>query len=169
MAKNLDDLIPSADDVMKKIAIAEAEKAAESFRKHAEQEAQKKAEMERLAGPSGLSEEEKIQLAAKVIRRAIDSGRTEMQVYRFPNQLCTDHGRAINQKEPGWEKTLTGIPKEVTTFGTTICARADTKSSSRSSTGQVACPAISASPWCGGDQVSPIRRGEVGAPSLNSG
>lgn len=29
MAKNLDDLIPSADDVMKKIAIAEAEKAAE--------------------------------------------------------------------------------------------------------------------------------------------
>ena len=54
---------------MKKIAIAEAEKAAESFRKHAEQEAQKKAEMERLAGPSGLSEEEKIQLAAKVIRR----------------------------------------------------------------------------------------------------
>ena len=26
---------------------------------------------------------------------------------------CTDHGRAINQREPGWEKTLTGIPKEV--------------------------------------------------------
>jgi hypothetical protein len=78
MAKNLDDLIPSADDVMKKIALAEAEKAAESFRKHAQVEAEKKAEMARLAGPSGLSEDEKIQLAAKVIRRAIDSGRTEM-------------------------------------------------------------------------------------------
>ena len=113
MTKNLDELIPSADEVMRKMALAEAEKAAEAFRKHAQVEAQKKAEIERLAGPSGLSEEEKIQLAAKVIRRAIDSGRTEMLVYRFPNQLCTDHGRAINQREPGWEKTLTGIPKEV--------------------------------------------------------
>src|SRR5271165_1420705 len=38
MAKNLDDLIPSANEVMKKIALAEAEKAAESFRKHAQAE-----------------------------------------------------------------------------------------------------------------------------------
>ena len=113
MTKNLDELIPSADEVMRKMTLAEAEKAAEAFRKHAQAEAQKKEEIERLAGPSGLSEEEKIQLAAKVVRRAIDSGRTEMLVYRFPNQLCTDHGRAINQREPGWEKTLTGIPKEV--------------------------------------------------------
>ena len=113
MTKNLDEPIPSADEVMRKMALAEAEKAAEAFRKHAQAEAQKKAEIERLASPSGLSEEEKIQLAAKVVRRAIDSGRTEMLVYRFPNQLCTDHGRAINQREPGWEKTLTGIPKEV--------------------------------------------------------
>jgi hypothetical protein len=113
MTTNIDDLIPSADQVMKTIATAEAEKAAEAFRKHAQEEAQKKAEMARLAGPSGKSEEEKIEIAARVIRRAIDSGRTEMIVYRFPNQLCTDHGRAINQQEPGWEKTLTGIPKEV--------------------------------------------------------
>ena len=34
-------------------------------------------------------------------------------VLRFPNQLCTDKGRAINQQEPGWEKTLTGSPKEI--------------------------------------------------------
>jgi len=27
--------------------------------------------------------------------------------------LCTDHGRAINQQEPGWEKTLQGIPAEI--------------------------------------------------------
>jgi len=113
MAKNVDDLIPSADEVMKTIALAEAEKAAEAFRKHAQAEAEKKAEMARLAGPSGLSDEEKVEIAANVIRRAIASGRTEMLVYRFPNQLCSDHGRAINQREPGWENTLTGIPKEV--------------------------------------------------------
>jgi hypothetical protein len=38
---------------------------------------------------------------------------TEVQVYRFPNSLCTDKGRAINQQEPGWENTLTGIPNEI--------------------------------------------------------
>jgi len=38
---------------------------------------------------------------------------TEIEVFRFPNQLCTDKGRAINQQEPGWEKTLTGTPKEI--------------------------------------------------------
>jgi hypothetical protein len=37
-------------------------------------------------------------------------------VYRFPNNLCSDNGRAINQQEPGWEKTLTGIPKEIYEF-----------------------------------------------------
>jgi hypothetical protein len=35
----------------------------------------------------------------------VSNGKTEVQVYRFPNQLCTDNGRAINQ-EPGWEDTL---------------------------------------------------------------
>ena len=41
------------------------------------------------------------------------NGLSEVQVYRFPNSLCTDHGRAINQMEKGWEATLTGIPKEI--------------------------------------------------------
>ena len=50
MTKNLDELIPSADEVMRKMALAEAEKAAEAFRKHAQVEAQKKAEIDRLAG-----------------------------------------------------------------------------------------------------------------------
>jgi phage/plasmid-associated DNA primase len=42
--------------------------------------------------------------------------RTESEVFRFPNQLCTDKGRAINQQEPGWEETLTGEPKEMYHF-----------------------------------------------------
>jgi len=43
----------------------------------------------------------------------VANGLTEVQVYRFPNALCTDKGRAINQQEEGWEKTLTGLPKEI--------------------------------------------------------
>jgi len=54
--------------------------------------------------------------AAAIIERAAKNGLTEVQVYRFPNTLCTDRGRAINQQEPGWETTLTGIPKEIYEF-----------------------------------------------------
>ena len=61
----------------------------------------------------GLSEEEKIKKASTVIQRAVKNGLNEVQVYRFPNFLCTDRGRAINQMETGWENTLTGIPKEI--------------------------------------------------------
>jgi len=43
----------------------------------------------------------------------VGAGRNEVQVIRFPNTLCSDHGRAINQQEPGWEQTLTGIPREI--------------------------------------------------------
>jgi hypothetical protein len=37
-------------------------------------------------------------------------------VFRFPNHLCTDNGRAIDQAEVGWENSLTGIPKELYEF-----------------------------------------------------
>ena len=54
--------------------------------------------------------------AAAVIKRAASNGLTEVEVARFPNELCTDRGRAINQGEPGWENTLTGLPIEVFEF-----------------------------------------------------
>jgi hypothetical protein len=41
---------------------------------------------------------------------------TEVRVGQFTNKLVTDGGRAINQQEPGWEKTLTGLPREVFEF-----------------------------------------------------
>lgn len=108
-----DELLPSANDFMKKLALAEAEEATKHARKLAEAEAEKKALLDQLTKPSGLSDEEAIQRAIKIIERAVSNGRTEVQVHRFPNQLCTDRGRAINQQEPGWENTLTGVPKEI--------------------------------------------------------
>ena len=53
---------------------------------------------------------------AAIIERAVSNGLTEVQVYRFPNAMCTDRGRAINQQETGWEQTLTGLPKEMYEF-----------------------------------------------------
>ncbi len=113
MGANVDDILPKASDIMVSIAEAQAEKAAAHDRQKAAEKAEKEALVKKLSQPSGLSEEEKVKLAATVIRRAVDNGLLETQVYRFPNAMCTDHGRAINQAEPGWEKTLTGIPKEI--------------------------------------------------------
>jgi hypothetical protein len=113
MAIKPDELLPSASDFMKKLALAEAEEASKQARQLAEAEAEKQALLDRFKKPSGLSDEEAIQRAVKIIERAVSNGRTEVQVHRFPNQLCTDKGRAINQQEPGWENTLTGVPKEI--------------------------------------------------------
>ena len=113
MATKLDELLPSAGDYMKKLALAEAEEASKQARQHTEAEAGKKALLDRLTKPSGVSDEEAIHRAVKIIERAVSNGKTEVQVYRFPNQLCTDKGRAINEQEPGWENTLTGVPKEI--------------------------------------------------------
>jgi hypothetical protein len=107
------DMLPSAKDFMKKIALAEAEKASESMRQRSAEEAEKAALVDQLSKPSGVSDEEGILRAVKIIERAAGNGLTEVQVYRFPNTLCTDKGRAINQQEPGWEDTLTGVPKEI--------------------------------------------------------
>jgi len=108
--------LPTAQQMMEKLALTEAEKASEAARKHAAAETEKKALLDKLTKPSGVSEEERIKRATAIIERAVANGLTEVQVYRFPNSLCTDHGRAINQQEPGWETTLTGLPKELYEF-----------------------------------------------------
>ncbi len=111
-----DDLLPSASDCMKKIAHAEAEKAAAYVRRQTAAEAEKKELLDRLQKPSGVSDEDRLKRAASIIQRAVDNGLTEVFIGRFPNAIFTDHGRAINQQEPGWENTLTGLPKELYQF-----------------------------------------------------
>ena len=108
--------LPTAQEVMEKLALAEAKKAEEESRKHAVAEAEKKQLLDNLTKPSGVSDEEALKRVAIIVERAVSNGLTEVQVYRFPNALCTDLGRAINQQEPGWEATLTGLPKEMYEF-----------------------------------------------------
>jgi hypothetical protein len=115
-AEKLSKALPTAQEMMEKLALAEAEKATEEGRKHAAAEAEKKALLDKLTKPSGVSDEEALKRVAVIVERAVSNGLTEVQVFRFPNALCTDHGRAINQQEPGWEATLTGLPKEMYNF-----------------------------------------------------
>src|SRR5271169_1636784 len=116
MATELDDILPKADDLMKKIAAAEAEKASEFMAQQAKVAAEKQALMDQFSKPSGVSDEERQKRAAAIIKRAVDKGLTEVLLVTFPNAICTDGGRAINQQELGWENTLTGLPKELFEF-----------------------------------------------------
>ena len=116
MTNNPDALVPSAKEVMQQIALAEAEEAKKQARAQSEAEAEKKALIEQLSKPPGTSDEEAIRRGLEIIHRAIKNRLTEVEIIRFPNELCTDKGRAINQQEPGWEKTLTGTPKEIYQF-----------------------------------------------------
>jgi hypothetical protein len=110
------DALPTAKDLMKQIALREAEKASAALKAENAEEAEKQALMEKFAKPSGVSDEERLKRATAIIQRAANNGLTEVFIVRFPNKLCTDRGRAINQQEAGWEKTLTGLPKELHGF-----------------------------------------------------
>jgi hypothetical protein len=116
MTETLLDL-PTARQAMEMVALAEAERAREAAQQKQKADAEKKALLDRLTKPSGISEDEARSRAAAIIGRAIKNGLTEVEVLRFPNELCTDRGRAINNDmEPGWEATLTGLPKEMYDF-----------------------------------------------------
>ncbi len=45
------------------------------------------------------------------IRRAAEQGKNELQVLQFPAIWLEDGGRAINNEDPDWPKSLTGFSK----------------------------------------------------------
>jgi hypothetical protein len=114
MAKAIE--LPTAKDLMKQIALRESEKATAARRAKTAEESEKQALLEKLSKPSGVSDAERMKRAAAIIQRAANNNLTEVFIGRFPNKLVSDHGRAINQQEAGWEKTLTGLPKELYEF-----------------------------------------------------
>jgi hypothetical protein len=103
--------IPSAADLRRRMAEREAAKAAEEMRQMKEQEEKQKAVMAEFYRPPDRTPEQLLQLVMQLVNRAAERGQSEVQVYRFPNGLCSDHGRRINNSQPGWEETLEGRPK----------------------------------------------------------
>ena len=108
--------LPSAAQIMQRLAQVEAERASAALRAKAKEDEEKKALLDRLSKTSGVSDDDRMRRAAAIIERAARNGLHEVQVLRFPNSLCTDRGRAINNQEAGWEKTLTGLPREFYEF-----------------------------------------------------
>ena len=101
----------SAVDLRRRMAEREAAKAAEEQRHMHDQEEKQKAVMAEFYKPPERTADQLLQLVMQLVNRAAERGQSEVQVYRFPNNLCSDRGRRINNAEPEWDKTLEGRPK----------------------------------------------------------
>jgi hypothetical protein len=101
----------SAADIKRRMAEREAQKAADELRRMKEQEEKQKAIMAEFHAPPDQPPEQLLQHVMQLVNQAAERGHTEVQVYRFPNELCSDRGRRINNSEPDWEHTLEGRPK----------------------------------------------------------
>jgi len=110
--------LPTAKDLQTRMALAEGEKASAAAKAQAAADAERRAFLDRISKPSGLSDDQVLEKASHVISRAAGNGLTSVEVFRFPNHMCTDNGRAIDQSEARWEETLTGIPRELYDFWT---------------------------------------------------
>src|SRR6201997_2843569 len=106
----------SAADLKRRMAEREAAKAAEELRRMREQEEKQKAVMAEFHKPPERTPEQLLHFVQQLVGHAAEAGQTEVQIYRFPNELCTDRGRRINNSEPGWEGTLEGRPKAAYDF-----------------------------------------------------
>jgi hypothetical protein len=101
----------SAADLKRRMAEREAAKAAEEMRRLKEQEEKQKAVYEEFYKAPDRTADQLTQMVMQLVSQAAERGQSEVQVYRFPSDLCSDRGRRINNSEPGWEETLQGRPK----------------------------------------------------------
>jgi len=110
-----DETFMSADDL--RAYMQELEKAKLSKELVAMEKADKAREelVKKLSEPLDLTPERLHEITHNLsnkVRLAAQRGETELLVMRFPNTLCTDKGRAINNAEEGWPDTLTGRPRQ---------------------------------------------------------
>lgn len=101
----------SAADIKRRMAEIAAAKAAEELRRLQAQEEQQKAVMAEFNEPPARTPEQLLPLVMQLVNCAAERGQTEVQIYRFPNIMCTDRGRRINNAEPDWPQTLEGRPQ----------------------------------------------------------
>lgn len=67
--------------------------------------------MDRMSKRIEVTDKMRANLLARIKAVAVD-GKTELMVLQFPVELCTDQGRAINNNDPDWPETLTGVPRQ---------------------------------------------------------
>jgi hypothetical protein len=92
-------------------AMAEAKKAFEAMRKAEDQ----KRDLHEMFMTSDVRPDGMERLMAAV-SRAAENGKSELLVVRFPSAYLSDGGRAVNNFEPTWPKSLSGYAKHAYDF-----------------------------------------------------
>jgi len=102
----------SAEELQRLVARHEHEQAEQQ--KHARGAAaeSRHARMEMLRQRRELTPD-MIQRAVQRWQLAASQGSTEVELFRFLSELCSDDGRAINNSEPDWPRTLVGVPAQI--------------------------------------------------------
>jgi hypothetical protein len=106
-----DDVFMSVKELKAYVAEIEMAKARKSLEAHDRAEKAKQELLERLKSDQPISEE-RIRAFLHRVRAAAETGQAQLLIGRFPSELCSDHGRAINMAEPGWPDTLQGLPRQ---------------------------------------------------------
>lgn len=102
----------SAEDLQRLVAHHDVEALEARQHAHTAFEEEKRKRMALLRERRDLTPE-MVERALQRWQAAASQGATETELIRFPSELCSDDGRAINNGEAGWNKTLTGVPAQI--------------------------------------------------------
>jgi len=106
-----DEAFMSVADLKAYVAEVESAKASETYGAVERAEKAKKEMIDKLMQRVEITPE-RVQAFMSRLRQAALRGENELLVIRFPSELCTDHGRALNNIEPEWPDTLVGAPRQ---------------------------------------------------------
>ena len=101
----------SVADLKRRMAEREAAEAAKEAHRMQEQKEKQKAVMAEFHKPPERTADQLMQIVMGLVSHAAERGQSEVQVYRFPSDLCSDGGRRINNAEPDWPGSLEGRSK----------------------------------------------------------
>ena len=111
MADAKESAIPSAEQL--RLQMLEREMAEMEKREKAKRAAiQEHEEFAKTFLTQHVSEQERA-VIQRLVRVAVEQGKTEALVYSFSSELCSDGGRAINNALPEWPDTLQGKAREL--------------------------------------------------------
>lgn len=102
----------SAEDLQRLVARHEVEQMEQQHHARSAADEAKRARMDLLRQRRDLTPE-MIQRALQRWQAAASQGVTEVELLRFPSELCSDDGRAINNGEADWPRTLVGVPAQL--------------------------------------------------------
>ncbi|MGO8738435.1 hypothetical protein [Rhodoblastus sp.] len=106
-----DDIFMSVKALKSYVTEIEMAKAKQSLEAQSRADRAKQELIEQLKSDAPISAE-RLRAFTLRVKAAAEAGQTELLMGRFPCEMCTDRGRAINQSEPGWPETLTGLPRQ---------------------------------------------------------